>query len=286
MKAGDATRGGEMDRDEFARINRLNWDERVDIHADDDGEFYNIEAFLRGGCALRRIETEALGDVRGRSMLHLLCHFGLDTLSWARRGAVVTGVDFSEKAVALARSLARRAGLAARFETADVYGLPARLADEPFDIVFASYGVLCWLADLPGFLRIVARHLRPGGTFFLADGHPFGDMLEYDPQRRRLDVREPYFHQPAPERVEAHFTYTSSDRPLRQAVHYEWTHHLAELLRAVGDAGLRLVDFGEYPFAMFRKFPVLERGDDGFWHWPAGFPAVPLLFSLKAEKGR
>jgi len=150
--------------------NREHWDEATDIHA--RGNVYGIEDFKAGRYQLHRIEVEEVGDVAGKRLLHLQCHFGLDTLSWARRGAIVTGVDFSPKALALARRLAAESGIDARFIESNVYDAPAAL-NERFDIVFCSYGVLCWLPDLPRWGEIVARYLEPGGIFYIADAHPF-----------------------------------------------------------------------------------------------------------------
>src|SRR4029077_16887688 len=139
-------------------LNRGHWDEATAIHA--RGNVYGTEDFKAGRCQLHRIEVEELGDVAGKTLLHLQCHFGLGTLSWARRGAIVTGVDFSPKAIALARSLAAELGIDARFVESNVYDLPAALSGH-FDVVFCSYGVLCWLPDLTRWAEIVARYLGP-----------------------------------------------------------------------------------------------------------------------------
>ena len=136
-------------------LNREHWDESTDIHS--RGNVYGIEDFKAGRCQLHRIEVEELGDVSGKRLLHLQCHFGLGTLSWARRGAIVTGVDFSPKAIALARSLAAQTGIEARFVESNIYGLTEALSGR-FDVVFTSYGVLCWLPDLPRWAEIVAHY--------------------------------------------------------------------------------------------------------------------------------
>src|SRR5512136_2825848 len=133
--------------------------------------FYDVAGFKAGKNSLKSVELAEVGDVGGKRLLHLQCHFGMDTLSWARLGARVTGVDYAPQAIDLARELAREAGLEADFICASIYDLPERLTGT-FDIVFTSYGVLCWLPDLPAWGRVIAHFLRPGGIFYIADGHP------------------------------------------------------------------------------------------------------------------
>ena len=184
--------GEDAGRREHARANRELWNAWTEIH--EGSTFYDVEGFLAGRQTLLPIELEELGpDVReGTTLLHLQCHFGLDTLSWARRGARVTGVDFSDKAIALADRLAREVGLdeACRFVQSDLYDLPAHL-DERFDVVFTSWGVLMWLPDLTAWGRLIARYLRPGGIFYIVDFHPF----VLDPRRR---ARRPHRRLPLP----------------------------------------------------------------------------------------
>jgi 2-polyprenyl-3-methyl-5-hydroxy-6-metoxy-1,4-benzoquinol methylase len=156
--------------EKYYEVNRKRWNELVDIHVKSDE--YDLEGFIAGKNSLHSIELEALGDVSGKSLLHLQCHFGLDTLSWGRLGARVTGVDFSETAIELARSLAARIGVDAEFICSNVYDFPKHL-DGKFDVVFTSYGALCWLHDMEAWAEIVSRYLRPGGTFFMAEFHPF-----------------------------------------------------------------------------------------------------------------
>lgn len=141
----------DRDHKRFLEINRTNWDERVGIHLSESGDFYRIDQFVRGGISLQQIELEELGDVTGKRLLHLMCHFGLDTLSWARLGALPVGVDFSPKAIEAAQTLRRKNNLQAKFICSEVADLPSVL-DEEFDIAIATYGVLCWLPDKPHLL--------------------------------------------------------------------------------------------------------------------------------------
>ncbi len=259
-----------------AEVNRRVWDERTALH--ERSEFYGLEAFRAGGSTLRPVEVEELGDVAGRSLLHLQCHFGLDTLSWARRGARVTGVDFSERAVALARRVAEECGLEARFVCARVEELPAALCGT-FDVVFTSYGVLCWLADLRRWGEVAAHFLRPGGTFYMVELHPFAEVLDDG-----LRVAHPYFHSPQPTSWPTRGPYADRSRELSEPVSYQWAHGLGDVINALLGAGLRLDFMHELPFCPYRKLAGMEQGADGWWRLPGPGGSVPLLFSLKATK--
>src|SRR3954471_2686138 len=160
-----------------SETNRAHWDQATEIHA--RANDYGIEDFRAGACRLHRVEVEELGDVRGKSLLHLQCHFGLDTLSWARRGADVTGVDFSPRGIALARELAQECSIDARFVESDLYALPEKLSGQ-FDIVYTSYGVLCWLPEPTRWGQIIARFLKPGGTFYIVEAHPVARIFPMD----------------------------------------------------------------------------------------------------------
>ena len=163
---------------EYFEANRRHWDEVVPIHMRSD--LYDVDSFKAGKSKLKPVEREELRDVRGKTMLHLQCHFGLDTLSWAREGAIVTGVDFSEPAIEGAKALAAETGIEARFIISDVYSLPDRLEEE-FDIVFTSYGAICWLPDIGRWAQVVTRFLKPGGTFYMVEFHPVCGIFDNDP---------------------------------------------------------------------------------------------------------
>ena len=182
-----------LEMDDYLKANRENWNERTPIHA--RSEFYDVEGFKAGRSTLTSIELEEVGEVAGRSLLHLQCHFGLDTMSWARLGAKVTGVDFSDQAIALARSLSKETGIEADFVLSDIYELPDVL-DEQYDIVFTSFGVLNWLPDLKKWAQVIARFLKPGGTFYIVEFHPFADVFDEESDAVELRLHYPYF-QPA-----------------------------------------------------------------------------------------
>ena len=158
------------DLDKYYKANKAMWDQFARINV--ESKTYKTEAFLKGETSLNSIELEEVGTVRGKTFLHLQTHFGLDALSWAREGAIVTGVDFSSDGIAISRDLAKKANIDARFIEANIYDLPDVL-DEKFDIVYTSYGVLVWLPDLKRWAEIVAHFLKPGGTFYIVEFHPY-----------------------------------------------------------------------------------------------------------------
>ena len=207
-------------------------------------------------------------------------HFGLDTLSWARKGAIVTGVDFSDRSIALAQSLSTELDIPASFVCSGIDHLPDVLSGQ-FEIVFSSYGVLPWLRDLRRWAEVIAHFLAPNGIFYLVDDHPFMRTLRAN-QAGELTVANPYFFSEEPSRIEARGSYAApgdEQAPLR--AWYIWNHSLGEVLTALIDAGLRIEFLHEFPFAMRAKFAGMERGDDGVWR-PTRPPEFSLLFSLQA----
>ena len=244
--------------------------------------FYDVDGFKAGKSTLLSIELEELGDVTGKSLLHLQCHFGLDTMSWARLGARVTGVDFSEKAIELARSLSGELGIDARFVLSNVYDLPDALNEAgEYDVVFTSYGVLCWLPDLPRWAEIIAHFLKPGGTFYMIDGHPAANIFNDDNDATDLTVRYPYFHSEAM-RFESGPTYAGDE--MLKTSSYEWCHPIGDILNPLISAGLRIEFLHEFPFSGYQHLPMMVQGDDGWWRFPEFNESVPQLFSLKATR--
>jgi SAM-dependent methyltransferase len=264
--------------DEYLQANREHWDELVDYHV--RSPLYDVAAFKAGRNTLDAVIREGVGDVAGKTLLHLQCHFGLDTLSWARLGARVTGVDFSPRAVAAARKLAAEVGLAAAFVCSDVYDLPSHLGGD-FDVVFTSYGVLPWLPDLERWAKVAARFVKPGGLFFVADTHPFLNV--FDDESAELRLRYPYFNREAMGYDETG-SYAVPDAAVKHTRCYEWQHSVGELLNAVVAAGLRVESYREYPFTFDRYCPALEKDAAGFWRLP-GRDVIPLMFALRAVKG-
>jgi SAM-dependent methyltransferase len=270
---------------EYLAANRALWDEWTAIHA--RSEFYDVEGWKAGRHPLRGFLIDEVGDVAGKDLLHLQCHFGLDTLSWARRGARVTGVDFSGRAITLARSLAADTGLDARFVQSDVLELD-QVLDGDFEVVFTSFGVLGWLPDLTRWAKVVARFVRPGGTFYLAEFHPSAQAMD-DGDVTEPRLAYPYFPSPQPLAFPTQGSYADPDAKVEQPVEYGWSHSIGEIVTVLAEAGLRIEFLHEFPFTVFRAMPFLVESEDQdgsrTWRLPEPWDGkLPLTFSLKATK--
>ncbi|MBA4858305.1 class I SAM-dependent methyltransferase [Nocardia farcinica] len=265
---------------DYLTVNKALWDERVPVHL--DSEFYDLDGFLAGAEALRPFELAEVGDVGGADLVHLQCHFGLDTLAWARHGARVTGLDFSAPAIEAARRIADSAGLSARFVTADVYSAVDQLA-ATYDIVYTGIGALCWLPDITRWARVVAALLRPGGFLYLAEFHPFTDVLD---DVTGTTVTLDYFAE-GPEVWDEPDAGTYADRSasMRNTTSVEFRHGLGEILTALAAAGLRLEFLHEHDHTLFPRFEALERHGIEY-RFPPGRARVPLMYSLKATRQR
>lgn len=257
--------------------NRAQWDERTAIHV--GTAFYDVEGFKQGRSTLKAVELAELGEVAGKRLLHLQCHFGLDTLSWARRGARVTGVDFSAEAIAVAAKLAKEVGLEANFVCSDIYGLSKNLEGR-FEIVFTSYGVLVWLPDLPRWAEVIAGLLDDGAVFYLVEEHPLGATLVEE--KPNLVAAESYFDT-GPIVVQAAGTYAAPHVSLSNEISYQWQHSLSDVINALIGAGLQIEFLHEFPFSGWQRLPSMVRGEDGWWRLP-GRDDLPFLFSLRARK--
>lgn len=268
--------------DPHIAANRATWDERVPIHLRNSTGFYGIDKFRAGGCTLHAIELGELGPVAGKRLLHLQCHFGLDTLSWARRGAAVTGVDCSDPAIAAARALAADTGIEAEFVVANVCDVRAAVAGE-FDIVFASWGALAWLPDIGRWARAAASCLAPGGVLYAVDAH--SALLQHEEDGGKLVLRYDWRTPPdRPLRFEEKVTYTGDTTPLAASTTYAWHHPPAAVAQAMVDAGLRLELLREHEELVWPAFPLMTKTPAGTWRLPDGHPRLPLAFSAKARK--
>ncbi len=262
---------------------RQNWNERTPIHA--ASEFYNVEGFKKGRITLTDIERREVGDPSGKSLLHLQCHFGMDTMSWARLGADATGVDISDRAIELARSLNHELGLTARFIRSNLYDLPEVL-HERFDIVYTAIGVLCWLPELTEWAKVVANFLKPDGIFYILDGHPFSHVFENEENGdgiQELQLRHSYF--PDPDGIfyqGGGYTYTGTETVATES--YEWQHSMSEIVNAIINAGMKLEFLHEFPVSCYKAFPNMQQEGDGYWRLPAHNDSLPQLFSLLASK--
>jgi SAM-dependent methyltransferase len=264
----------------FGLANRNYWDDKAGFHASS----WDVDAFVADPARLTTIvaaDREGLGDVRGRSLLHLQCHFGMDTLAWARLGAKVTGVDFSPRAIAIANELAARAGLAARFLETDLYATPDVLK-EAFDIVYTGGGALCWLPDIRAWAQVVGRMLRPGGTFYIREAHPVLWSLEDERDDRQLVIGRPYFEPAQPTRWDAAPIWDKEAPAV--TTHYEWNHGLGEIVGALIAAGLAIEALREHRTCLWQALPFMVEDENGWWRLPDRPERLPLMYSIRARK--
>lgn len=272
---------------EWRATNRAHWDEQVGVHLAPGG--YDLTRLRAGQGRLDAIVEAELGPVAGLRVLHLQCHFGEDTLTLAQRGAAeVVGLDFSGAAIAAARALAAELGLAdrARFIESDLYRAPEALPEPAgFDLVFVTWGALCWLPDLAGWARIVAGFLRPGGRLYLAEGHPTAYV--FDDAAPSLaeglpGLLAPYFGREAVV-LDTTTDYANPAARLTQTRTVTWMHPLAEVVTALRHAGCALDWLHEHPRVAWPMFQALRQDADGLWAWPDK-PWLPLAYSLGAVR--
>ncbi|MFI5199889.1 MAG: class I SAM-dependent methyltransferase [Candidatus Limnocylindrales bacterium] len=270
--------------DEALRSNRELWDAWTTIHL--GSAFYDVASFRSGerGIRLSDYELAEVGPVAGRSLLHLQCHFGLDTLSWARLGANVTGADFSQNAIDAARALAAEVEIPATFVVSNIYDLPDALSGT-FDIVYTSKGVLGWLPDIAAWARVAAHFVKPGGFLYLTEIHPVAQAFESEGvQPGELRLAYPYWSHHEPLRFDVQGSYADPTAPTEGLVEHGWDHSLGEIVTALIEAGLRLDFLHEFDFVDW-PVDVLVEGADGRWRLPAGTKGeLPLFFSLRATK--
>jgi 2-polyprenyl-3-methyl-5-hydroxy-6-metoxy-1,4-benzoquinol methylase len=274
--AGENVAGRRSPSSSSSDLNRAWWDERVPLHTKSD--FYDVDGFLGGATALRPFEPEELGDVAGLSLVHLQCHFGLDTLSWARLGANVTGLDFSAPAMDAAAELTERAGLQADWVVSDVMRADEALGGRRFDVVYTGLGALNWLDDVQRWARVVAELVAPGGFLYLSEFHPFTWVFADDDLSIELDYfqREAFvFDDPG--------TYADLEAKTRHNSTEEWQHTLGDVVSAVIDAGLELELLHEHDYTLFPRWPFLEQ-HGAVYNQPAGRPRLPLMYSLRARR--
>jgi SAM-dependent methyltransferase len=277
-------------------LNRANWDDRVPVHL--ASSFYDLAGFRAGASTLQPFEVSEVGDVAGRRLVHLQCHIGLDTLSWARRGAQVSGLDFSAPAIDAASALAASLGIPATFVVSDVYDAVDAFGGQRFDIVYTGTGALVWLPDIRRWARVVAGLLAPGGFLYLVEGHPFVQILDDaagTPSAAGaagasgasgasgLCVARDYFDA-APQVEDYPYTYTDGPA-LAHTRQVEFQHSLGEIVTSLAEEGLRIEFLHEYDFDAFGRFDSLQRREDGTYRFPPGRPRVPMQFSLRASAG-
>jgi SAM-dependent methyltransferase len=261
----------------LSELNRAFWDERVPIHTKSD--FYDVDGFLAGASALRPFEPEELGDVQGLSLVHLQCHFGLDTLSWARLGAQVTGLDFSAPAMEAAAELTRRAGLQADWVTSDVMRAGEALGGRRFDVVYTGLGALNWLDDIERWADVVTGLVAPGGRLYLVEFHPITEVFADE----TLAVENDYFHEGARDWPEEEGSYAELEAPTEHNATEEFAHTLGEVVSAIAARDLPIEFLHEHDYTLFPRWPNLRREKGGIYRFPPGTPSLPLMYSLVAR---
>ena len=271
--------------DELTDQNRKRWDELTPHHI--SSTTYNLEGFRQGRNTLLPLEREELGDVRGRSLAHLQCHFGLDSLSLARMGASVTGIDFSPVAIEAATELACELQLDARFVVSDVYNAHQALKGERFDIVFTSWGVLSWLPDVAAWARTIAALLKPGGRFYIAEIHPVAWLFESNgssPNSEGQLQTYPYFGEGRPLSLDLEGSYAAPDARLTNRTEHTWLYETGQVINSIIDAGLTLQYFREHQACCKLDLPGMTQGKDKMWRLPQSRLNLPLSFAISAIK--
>jgi len=255
-------------------LNQDHWNKKVPVHL--KSEFYNHQAFLDVKSSLQQIELDLLGDISEKRILHLQCHFGQDSISLSRMGAEVTGVDFSEAAIGVAKKTAKDLNVSTKFICCNIFDLPNHL-DETFDIVFASYGVICWHPDLEKFVNLVSKYLKSGGRFVFVEFHPTMWMWNDE----FTEVAYSYFNREAIfEEYEG--TYAEHDSKIKSSC-YVWNHSLADMIGNLVKKGFNLTSFEEFDYSPYPIFADMTQTDSG--HQVKGFEGkMPMLYALKAKK--
>jgi len=290
-----------MTDDSYLEINRANWDARADVHVGPDG--YRLDAFddPEWISDVVAFDRPRLGDLTGLDVVHLQCHIGTDTVSLARLGARMAGLDLSPRALAHARTFAARAGVDVEFVESDVYGAVEALGPARFDLVYTGIGAICWLPDIDRWARTVAALLRPGGRLFIRDGHPVLNSLaavvvgnEYAERDQQPDMTAPGGMSPALEfpyytqpeyRVWREETSYAGSTPVASPVSVEWNHSIGEILTAVLSAGLTIDTFVEHDSVPWDALPgMMTLGDDGEYRLSDRPERLPASFTLIATR--
>lgn len=261
--------------EDYIEVNKKLWNDKVEIHA--KSEFYDVDAFIAGKQVLNAIELDLLGDLNGKSVLHLQCHFGQDSIELSRMGARVLGVDLSDKAIDKANWLAEQCGTDTKFICADVYDTPNHI-DEKFDIVFTSYGTVGWLPDMDRWAAVVNHFLKPDGKFVFAEFHPVVWMMDYE--FSKIDYS--YFNiEPIIE--EEPGTYTNPEAPIKNK-EFSWNHPISEVVGALLKQGLNLKELNEFDYSPYPCFKNLLKLEDKKYQIKGLEGKLPMVYSLLMNK--
>jgi len=260
---------------DYIAINKKSWNERVDTHI--ASAFYDLEGFINGNTSLNDIELKLLGDIKGKEVLHLQCHFGQDSISLSRMGGKVTGVDLSDKSISKARELASICEVDTEFIESDIYALN-KVHSKKYDIIFTSYGTIGWLPDLTRWANIISNFLKPNGQFIFVDFHPV--LWMYDESLQKIKYR--YFNsEPI---VEEGSTYTDGSAGL-QIKSVGWNHGMSETIQALLNKGMKLLEITEYDYSPYDCFPDLESIDRKKYRHKVYGNKIPYVYSMILQKG-
>ncbi len=276
-----------MPLDKYSAANKANWNDRVPIHWDSDD--YNIQQFIDDSNYISDIvqfdvDREELGDVSGKSLLHLQCHIGHDTLSWARLGANVTGVDFSDPAIEACKKLSVLSNTPGEFVVAELYDSPRVLSGRQFDIVYTGVGAICWLTNIKSWAEVCAGFLKPGGTFYILEIHPMAWSVSQDDHGDQLLLDWPYFESAGPQGYEEDTSYAGIGK-VSHTQQFNTPHGFGEIINALIQAGLVLDFVHEHKVAPNKILPMHVTAGKGLWKMPEGREYdLPLMHSIKAHK--
>ena len=268
---------------DYIEINRANWDERAPLHA--ASREYGVEAFINDGGHLSdvvRFDLPLLGDISGQRGIHLQCHIGTDTVSLARLGATMTGLDFSPSSIAQARQLSQKCGTAVDFVESDVYSAFDAVQPSSFDFVYTGIGALCWLPSVERWAHVVSSLLRPGGRLFIREGHPILWTLD-ETVCDALAVKYPYFEQEEPLVFDDGTTYVETDGRMHLTVTHEWNHGMGEIITALLARQMEITLFREHDSVPWEALPGQMAGPEhGEWRLAEGSRRLPLTYTLCA----
>lgn len=266
------------------QVNRRNWDERAPAHAASPD--YAVDRFVADPSYLSdvvRFDQPRLGDVRGATAVHLQCHIGTDTVSLARLGVHVTGLDFSSASLEQARTLAERAGADVAFVEGDVHDAVELLGAARFDLVYTGVGALCWLPSIERWADVVAGLLRPGGRLFLREGHPMLWAIDESRDDGLLALEYPYFEHEDPFVDTDNGTYVQTDTAFDSTVTHSWNHSLGEIVTALLDRGLAITGLVEHDSVPWESLPGrMVRDDRGEWRLADRPERVAQSYTLQA----
>jgi SAM-dependent methyltransferase len=272
--------------EDYLVVNRASWDERAPAHAGSPD--YGVANFISDPEYLSevvRYDLPLLGDISGLRGVHLQCHIGTDTISLARRGASMTGLDFSPAALAQARDLAARTGADATFVESELYDAPAALGSGAFDLVYTGVGALCWLPSITRWAAVVAALLRPGGRLFIREGHPMLWTLAEPRPDHLLVVESPYFERPEPEVWDEGGTYVQTDAVFEHNITHEWNHGLGEIVTALLSEGMELTGLVEHDTVPWDALPgQMEQVAENEWRLADRPWRLPHTYTLQAVK--